>query len=192
MSNSRTDPNMEFGCGLSALAWKDPCPVASALLWQWPVRWQGPTVSSVITRWCLAASAQLCRMSLSVSSVASAAQDPLLEASGLLLAVWVAGLMTLPAPGIQECSNTLVKWGPRGEWELSRALAGPWWSGEEVVAWPRPSSSETLPPGWPLCRGTLTDLLPLTQHLSDKGSSSFKYPVLKSCLHFESNSTFQK
>ena len=74
---------------------------------------------------------------------------------------------------------------------MSRALAGPWWSGEELVAWPHPSSSETLPPGWPLCRGTLTDLLPLTQHLSDKRSSSFKYPVLKSCLHFESNSTFQ-
>ena len=35
--------------------------------------------------------------------------DPLLEASGLMLAVWVAGLMTLPAPGIQECSKTLVK-----------------------------------------------------------------------------------
>lgn len=74
---------------------------------------------------------------------------------------------------------------------MSRALAGPWWSAEELVAWPYPSSSETLPPGWPVCRGTLTDLLPLTQHLSDKGSSSFKYPVLKSCLHFESNSTFQ-
>lgn len=74
---------------------------------------------------------------------------------------------------------------------MSRVLAGPWWSGEEVVAWPHPPSSETLPPGWPLCRGTLTDLLPLTQHLSDKGSSSFKHPVLKSCLHFESNSTFQ-
>lgn len=32
MSNSLTDPNIEFGGGLSALALKDPCPVASALL----------------------------------------------------------------------------------------------------------------------------------------------------------------
>lgn len=79
-----------------------------------------------------------------------------------------------------------------GRARIELSFGGPWWRGEEAVAWPRPRPSETLPPVWPFPLGTLTDLLPLTQHLPHKVSGSFKYLRLKSCFHFDSKSAFQR
>lgn len=181
---------MEFGGRHSALALKCRCTVSSALLLQLPVVWWVMWTSSLFPcyHWLFAVSVWLCLMRIcliNTDGTPGPSDRWLWPATDC-----VGGWSEWPCQ-FQQSKNVQAYWLNLGhQARIEPSLAGTSWSGKEVVVWPRPPPSEPLPPEWLLRIGTLTDLLPLTQHLSDRGSSSFKQPMSKFCFHLDFNSAF--